>query len=220
MQFVRNVRIGQRMALGFAAVIGLIVIIATIGIHRVKLIERDLYSINEVNSVKQRMAINLRGSVHDRAIALRDVVLSDDSRGRTESIQGIEALARDYAASAAPMSAMLASSTDVKETALLKRIEANEANTLPLLTRVIALRDAGDVEAAKSLMLSQTKPAIVAWLSSINAFIDLQESKSAATTSQLTATARGFTMLMIGATLLALVLGSLIALALTSTSAS
>lgn len=215
MQFVRNVRIGQRMALGFAAVIGLIVIIATIGIHRVKLIERDLHSINEVNSVKQRMAINLRGSVHDRAIALRDVVLSDDSRGRTESIQGIDALARDYAASAAPMSAMLASSTDVKETALLKRIEANEANTLPLLTRVIALRDAGDVEAATSLMLSQAKPAFVAWLSSINAFIDLQESKSAATSSQLTATARGFTMLMIGATLLALVLGSLIALALT-----
>ena len=119
MQFVRNLRIGQRMALGFAAVIGLMVIIAVIGIHRVKLIERDLHSINEVNSVKQRMAINLRGSVHDRAIALRDVVLSDDSRGRTESIQGIDALARDYAASAAPMSAMLASSTDVKELSLI-----------------------------------------------------------------------------------------------------
>lgn len=161
------------------------------------------------------MAINLRGSVHDRAIALRDVVLSDDSQGRTESIQGIDALARDYAASAAPMSAMLASSTDAKETALLKRIETNEANALPLLSRVIALRDAGDFEAAKSLMLSQAKPAFVAWLSSINAFIDLQESKTAATSSQLTATTRGFAMLMIGATLLALVLGSLIAVALT-----
>lgn len=215
MQFVRNLRIGQRMALGFAAVIGLMVIIAVIGIHRVNLIERDLHSINEVNSVKQRMAINLRGSVHDRAIALRDVVLSDDSRSRTESIQGIDALARDYAASAAPMSAMLASSKDAKETALLKRIEANEANVLPLLSRVIALRDAGDVEAAKSLMLSQAKPAFVAWLSSINAFIDLQESKTAVTSSQLTATTRGFAMLMIGATLLALVLGSLIAVALT-----
>ena len=215
MVFLRNLRIGQRMALGFSAVIALMVLIALIGIHRVNLIEKDLITINEVNSAKQRLAINFRGSVHDRAIALRDVVLTDDPQGRTEAATLIEKLATDYAASARPLDELLASGADAKETAMLAAIRANEAKTVPLLEEISRQRGAGEVEAAKALMLSHAKPAFVDWLASINAFIDWQEAKSAATGKQLTATAHGFALLMIGATLLALVLGAFIAIALT-----
>ena len=215
MVFFRNLRIGQRMALGFSAVIALMVLITLIGIHRVNLIEKDLITINEVNSAKQRLAINFRGSVHDRAIALRDVVLSDDLQARAEATRLIDKLAADYAASAKPMDEMLGSSADAEEVGMLATIRANEGRTLPLLAEVSQLREAGDVDAAKALMLSQAKPAFVDWLASINAFIDLQEAKNAATGKQLTATAHGFALLMIGATLLALVLGAGIAIALT-----
>jgi len=215
MQLVSKLRVGQRMTVGFSAVIGLMVVLTLIGIHRVHLIENDLHTINDVNAVKQRLAINFRGSVHDRAIALRDVVLSDDARARTEATRQIDRLAHDYAAAATPLSAMIAASTDGKEAGLLDAIRANEVATLPLLTDVSRRREAGDVEGAKALMLTRAKPAFVAWLASINAFIDWQEAKSAATAEQVTATARGFAMLMIGATVLALALGTVIAIALT-----
>lgn len=215
MLFVRNLRIGQRMAIGFTAVIALMVVLTVIGIHRVRLIEQDLHAINDVNSVKQRLAINFRGSVHDRAIALRDVVLSDDPQSRAEATRLIQKLASDYATAATPLSAMIASSTDPKEVELLAAIRADEAKSLPLIAEVAKHRDAGDVEGAKSLMLARAKPAFVDWLASINAFIDWQESKSSATAQQLTATAQGFAWLMIGATLLALALGTFIAVALT-----
>ncbi len=42
-------------------------------ISKMNFVDHDLVQINEVNSVKQRFAINFRGSVHDRAIAIRDV---------------------------------------------------------------------------------------------------------------------------------------------------
>ena len=40
-------------------------------------IDTKMTVINDQNSVKQRYAINFRGSVHDRAIAIRDVVLAE-----------------------------------------------------------------------------------------------------------------------------------------------
>ena len=215
MLFVRNLRIGQRLAIGFTAVIALMVLLTLIGIHRVYLIEQDLQAINEVNSVKQRLAINFRGSVHDRAIALRDVVLTDDASSRAEASSLINKLADDYAAAATPLSTMIGSSTDEKEVRMLEVIRDNEAKTLPLLEEVSRRREAGDVEAARSLMLTAAKPAFVNWLAAINAFIDWQEAKSAATAKQLTATAHGFAVLMIGATLLALALGTVIAITLT-----
>ena len=45
------------------------------GIQKVSFIDNTLSVITDVNSVKQQYAINYRGSVHDRAIAIRDVVI-------------------------------------------------------------------------------------------------------------------------------------------------
>ena len=74
-----KMNIAQRLYSCFGIIILLIVIITIIGINRVNKIDNTLQEIVEVNSVKQRYAMNFRGSVHDRAIAIRDVVLSENS---------------------------------------------------------------------------------------------------------------------------------------------
>ncbi len=45
-------------------------VLTSIGIVQVNKINASLTTINDVNSVKERYAINFRGSVHDRAIAV------------------------------------------------------------------------------------------------------------------------------------------------------
>ena len=70
--------ISQKLYSGFGLMIFLIIMLTIIGINRVSFIDNTLYDIVDVNSVKQRYAINFRGSVHDRAISIRDVVLSED----------------------------------------------------------------------------------------------------------------------------------------------
>ena len=82
---VKGWKIGTRLKLGFAALFLLIVGLTAIGVSEVSRIESSLRTINDVNSVRQRYAINFRGSVHDRAIALRDVTLLTDAA----SLQGV-----------------------------------------------------------------------------------------------------------------------------------
>ncbi|WP_010340855.1 MCP four helix bundle domain-containing protein, partial [Xanthomonas sacchari] len=215
MHVLSHLRIGQRLALGFLTIIVLMVLLTVVGIQRVHSIDRRLTAINEVNSVKQRYAINFRGSVHDRAIALRDVVLLDDAASRQATEQTIDKLAGDYARAAQPLDALLAASTDAQEKAILQRIQGIEARTMPLIAQVRQLRDAGDTVQAQALLLQQARPAFVDWLASINAFIDLQEAKNRQAAKEAMATARGFALLMVGCTVLALLLGTLIALLLT-----
>ncbi|OAX89321.1 chemotaxis protein [Xanthomonas nasturtii] len=215
MHFFSNLRIGQRLALGFLAIIVLMVILTVVGIQRVRSIDQQLTAINEVNSVKQRYAINFRGSVHDRAIALRDVVLMDDPADRHAAEQSIDKLAADYARSAQPLDDMIASSTDTKEQEILRQIKAIEQRTLPLIAQVRGFRDAADKPHAEQGLLQEARPAFIAWLASINAFIDLQEAKNRAAAKQAVANARGFAMLMVISTVIALLLGAAIAFLLT-----
>jgi len=203
------------LALGFLAIIVLMVMLTVVGIQRVRSIDQQLTAINEVNSVKQRYAINFRGSVHDRAIALRDVVLMDELTDRHAAEQSIDKLAADYARSAQPLDTMIAGSSDAKETDILRQIKAIEQHTLPLIAHVRRLRDAGDKPHSEQQLLQQARPAFIAWLASINAFIDLQESKNRAAARQAVATAGSFATLMVASTIIALVLGGAIALLLT-----
>jgi methyl-accepting chemotaxis protein len=59
---------------------------------QVNSISNSLGTINDVNSVKQRYAINFRGSVHDRAISIRDVGLVETDAERRAAIDEITRL--------------------------------------------------------------------------------------------------------------------------------
>lgn len=76
---LKNLSIISRVVIGFSATLLLVLTLGFISINRVGLINQGLTTINDTNSVKQRYAINFRGSVHDRAISLRDVTLVDST---------------------------------------------------------------------------------------------------------------------------------------------
>ena len=79
-----HLKLSTKIGLGFGVVIFLMIILVITGIVQMNFIESRLHTMNDVNAKKQRYAINFRGSVHDRAISVRDVVLLDDS-GRIQN---------------------------------------------------------------------------------------------------------------------------------------
>lgn len=203
---LRNISIRSRLFAGFGAVLFLFVSMTAVGIQQVNLIDDALTVINQVNSVKQRYAINFRGSVHDRAIELRDVVLFDSTEGVDHAVVTIERLAKFYADSAGPLDTLMADKTHTvsREHEILAEIKGIETKTLPLIEKVIALR-AQDKTQAHSILMEQARPLFIAWLASINKFIDFQEDKNrtaAKTASSVAASFQNLMLLVCGISLL------------------
>ena len=175
--FSSKMTIGARLALGFGAVLALMTMLTALAVSRVGNIDATLNRINDVNNVKQRHAINFRGSVHDRAIALRDVVLAGDNAAAQPAIEQIRVLAANYERAGTALDALFAARSDIlaDEKSALAAIKEDERKTQPLIAKVTELRLAGDLDGARSLLAQSAAPAFVSWLASVNRLIDLEE---------------------------------------------
>lgn len=199
-------RLINRIILGYAGVLLLMLALAIAAVFQVNSIGNSLTTINDVNSVKQRYAINFRGSVHDRAISVRDVVLVSTDAERQAAIEEIATLAEAYAVSAQAMDAMIASRSDnsAEELEILSRIQATEAETNPLVEEVIRLKLAGNGDEAHDVLMGQARPLFIQWLAQINEFIDLKEDLNKAEGAKVVATVDGFQIFMFGSLAVAL----------------
>lgn len=200
--------IKNRLQLGFGIVLSLMVLIAIIGINEVSKIDRTMSKINEVDSVKQRAAINFRGSVHDRAISVRDVVLSENSAERQQHLQDIERLEQFYAESAISLEAMANNPQQftVEEKTLLDNIKSIEQKTLSHTAETIQLINQGRDSEARDYLLQNTSPAYTQWLKAVNQFIDFQEATISEQVDYIRQQTGGFMALMITVTLIAFII--------------
>jgi methyl-accepting chemotaxis protein len=195
---MKNLTVGRRLGAGFLIVVLAMVALVVAGVVQVNSINHRLTVINDQNAVKQRYAINFRGSVHDRAIAVRDVVLAANTKEVDDEVTLIGTLTDKYAASDTKMNDIFsdASKVNTKEKTALADINTVQARTLPLITQVVDLRKAGDNAKALSVLVNDAKPAFVEWLRVINVFIDLEESMNQVETKAARNTASDFLMLM------------------------
>lgn len=214
--FKANRKISTRLAVGFSLLLALLVGLVVVGIYQVNQIDHDLTTINDVNGTKLEFAVNMRGSVHDRAIALRDIVLTQNDDRVATLLEEMDRLERDYTvASEGEHQVTQEHSSGTEEKTLLDSIDAQAATALELTQQVVSARQAGQLDDAQTLLREQAGPAYAEWLDRINQFIDVQEQLNDATTASARDTASGFQMQMVGLTAFALLLGGGIAYRLT-----
>ncbi|MFG1607988.1 methyl-accepting chemotaxis protein [Actinoplanes sp. NPDC049265] len=211
---MRNWSIGRRLGAGFLVVILGMVALVVVGVVQVRDINSRLTTINDQNAVKQRFAINFRGSVHDRAIAVRDVVIAGgDLTAIGKEADLIKTLTDKYTASDEKMKAIFSdpANTSDAEKAAYADINAVQQRTLPLIDQILEKQRAGDRDTALKLLTEQAKPAFVDWLRVINVFIDLEESMNRKETAAARHTASTFIVLMTSLLVAALTIAVLVA---------
>jgi methyl-accepting chemotaxis protein len=216
----KDITISKKLYTGFAFMLLIIILISSIGIIKVKFIDETLNEVVEVNSVKQRYAINFRGSVHDRAIAIRDLVLAQNSQDLLfeKSLEDIKRLEKFYIKSAKPLDKIFQEglNVDSEEKIILSKIKNIEKSTLPLVDKIIKLKQKGDNQKAKDILLFEAKDNFTNWLKVINEFIDYQENKNQIATPKAREVASSFSYTMITILVIALFLGILIAYLISS----
>ena len=190
--------IAQRLYAGFAFIILLIIGVTIIGTYQVGQIDQTLRQVNEVGSEKQRYAINYRGSVHDRAIALRDLVITEQDGERAEFRALIDELQSAYSTAQQGMENIISDPRYVndKEKQLLARIGDIQEQALATSDRLYQLLAQGQRQQAQDFVLSDVSPAYAEWLVRINAFIDYQEQNIAEGVDGVLERSNGFAILM------------------------
>ncbi|MGB3122294.1 MAG: methyl-accepting chemotaxis protein [Pseudomonas sp.] len=208
----KPVSLATRIGLGFASTLSLLVLITAVGIQRVGFIDSTLKDVGEKAAVAQRYAINFRGSVHNRAIAIRDAVLVKDEPALNQHLAEIDQLKRDYQDSAVMLDRLFGASASADEARLLTDIKAIEVQALASSERVVNLRSANDIAGAQALLLAQTSGYYTEWLKRVNALIDFEEARIKQRLDTVQATASQFALLMIAASGVAIVLSVLVSL--------
>jgi len=200
--------IAKRLGLGFGLVLTLMIAIAAIGVQRVGLIEKTLNGVSDNASIKQRYAINFRGSVHDRAIAIRDAVLVRSEDNLALHLRDIERLNALYQASATPMDQIYQSKgASAEERKLLDDIKASERSSLAATDTLLKLRQQGEQDKAQMLLMSQVSGLYKEWLNRINALIDHEEALISRDVGFVRNTASHFALLIALVTVIAVVIG-------------
>lgn len=205
---VAHMTVAKRLYFGFGVVLAILATVAGVAMLKVRTIEAALLANSQEHTQIQRFAINFRGSAHDRAIAARDYVLAASTALRQEEAATIAALATFYAESAQPLEQLIDRSADKAELQrMYTAIQDIEAAAVTSTKDVIAAVDRGDAASAQALLWSQTKPAYVKWLASINQLIDFEEARVQALNKTAIDEALGFRGVMLTALGLALLAG-------------
>jgi methyl-accepting chemotaxis protein len=207
-----NLKVKVKIVLGFSSLLLLMVGLTLVGIFRVNQINQGLQEINDVNGVKLRYVINFRGSVHDRAIEIRDLILVDDPIDRGEIVQTIRNLEEFYRNSAEPLDQLVldGSSTGSTEAKLLANIKAIEVTTVDQTNQIINLVLTSHDAQAERLLMSQARFGYIRWLAAINEFIDFIEANNNDLSRSTRSLADGFQLFMLITTAIGVVLGLLI----------
>tara|TARA_R110002111_G_scaffold89288_1_gene138951 strand:+ start:288 stop:1937 length:1650 start_codon:yes stop_codon:yes gene_type:complete len=203
----KNLSLAARIGLGFAAIVSLLILITAIGIQRVWFIDATLEEVSENAAKVQRYAIDFRGSVHNRAIAIRDAVLVSNNRDMNAHLAEVTRLERDYSKAAALMDKLYQSpNVSAQELTLLRSIQAIETQALRSTKALIELRQSGNIADAQALLLKETSGYYTEWLKRVNALIDYEGESIEVELALVKSTASGFVSVMLVATAIALLL--------------
>ena len=208
----KQVSIFNIIGASYGVLVLIILRISILSISRISFIDRNLAEINNVNSAKQRVTIDYRGSVHDRSISVRDVVLAENENDLQSYIAEIRQKEADYVDAKQRMQNNFISKnmlTD-EEKVILDKINNTETAAMPLIQGIISDKQAGRNEDMVK-KLNQVRPLFVDWLKYINEFINLEEAKNQAVTPVVTKSTSNFKFMMILNSIIALILGFSIA---------
>ena len=212
---MKKLGIIKSLYVGFSLLISLMLMITVFAVIQISTIDASLANINENLAIKQRLAINLRGAVHDSSIALRDVLLAPNPDQRKIHIDTLSQLNQDYERTQGQLAQIFASASadhTEYEQELYNAIGDVQQRTRASQEQVVSLASHLRVSAAKQELVLTTAALYEEWLQDINSFIEYQE-----VTAQRSVTAVGeataqLLYILMGATLISLIVGVVVGL--------
>jgi len=212
---LNNMKVGTRLALGFALVLVLLVAVAVVGILRMAQIQDRLDHVVSVSNVSTGLVIEMRNNVSDRLASLRVLTLMTDPADMEPELAKFKEQTVKYTDAQNKLTAIFATNANDKEKALLAQIKEHEATAMPAIARASELYLANNAMDATRVMIREVRPVQKKWTESLNLLAaqeDKQNAESKVEAEAAFSNARNFMLVLLA---LAVVMGAVAAWVIT-----
>ena len=174
---IKNIKIGQRLALGFGAVLAMLVVVLVAGLYNMSATNDLVKEIVEGNNVRLDSATDMRDAQRRISITTRDLLLVTDVAGFADLDKTVAAASADYDRAAVTLDKLAI----LEETRTgLERVAAARASAVPLIAQVQEYGRANDNEKGLAFLREKALPAVNAWQAAISDMIAMQAARNKA----------------------------------------
>jgi len=214
---MKNWKIGTRLGAGFAVILLLLIAIAVLGISRLAAINQRMEEITKVNNVEAYLAATMRGTVSDRMIVLRNIVLLSDIKEMQPEVERLQAQADKYRVAEEKLKKLFASAGDItpEEQEVMKRLAELESVAAPLMSKIAEFGLANKNDEATRLLMRDLRPIQAKWMAAVSDLINIENKQSDQSALDAEAEYNKARLLMVVLSLAAVLGGAVIAWLLT-----
>jgi len=176
---LNNMKVGTRLALGFALVLVLLVAVAVVGILRMAQIQDRLDHVISVSNVSTGLVIDMRNNVSDRLASLRVLTLMTDPADMEPELAKFKDQTAKYTEAQNKLTTIFAANANDKEKTLLAQIKEHEATAMPAIARASELYLANNAMDATRVMIREVRPVQKKWTDALNQLASQEEKQNA-----------------------------------------
>lgn len=209
---IQDFRIGTRLGAAFALVLIMLTIVAATGLESLAKVHQSMVDITRGNDVETRLALDMRMSVDDRMIALRNIVLLTDKQQMQPEIERIRVQNERYVSAESELGKTFATygmADDEKK--IVEDIRKYATAAAPLIEKVRELGLKDDNDAAMGVLLGDLHTVQANWQASLDALAETERKQNEEALSLSDASYAVARNVMLGLSLVAVLCGVLLA---------
>jgi len=173
---LKQLKIGQRLALGFGLVMVLLAIVLATGIQKLASMDATLVKIVEGNGARILASNEMRDNLRRISIGVRDMTIVSDAAQMEEQSKYIATARANYERAEVTLTGL---ATSEEALAILAKISAGKNATVPLIAQGETLARQNDLEGGRAFLRNGLAPAMRPWTTALDEMITLQASRNA-----------------------------------------
>ncbi len=174
---LRNLKIGQRLALGFGLMLAMVVSMSALSLNRLSELKMSMDDIVNVRHEHARAAHDMYGAINRSSASVRDLILFT-APGQRDQVQRELTEARNAYDEAEKKLIQLMPNPTAREQALIGTIQKRKETARPLADNVGRLAKNDQAADATRMLSEETLPAQKSWIESVRQLSEHEEQQA------------------------------------------